>query len=160
MRQHDSAPVRLIQPGRDVDDGDDDFAVEGHKPQVPDNKYLARYLGHDTAILFGARAHKVFLRFEICEGEHQGVWLFRAYRARRVLKSGPSGKFVLSAGGDLYRMLVRVLDVRTRPDRISLRRLRTMLLAITTETVTKDRDGLELPPGAQYSIVKTIEDGS
>ena len=48
-----------------VDDGtDDEMAVEGRIALVPDGVYQAKYIGHDTAILF-ARAPKVFLKFEV-----------------------------------------------------------------------------------------------
>jgi hypothetical protein len=138
---------------------DDEIQVEGHKPHIPDGTYLARFIGHDTAILFGMRAHKVFLRFEICEGPYSGTRLFRPYRVRRVTKSGPNGKFVLDAGSDLYRMLVRVLDVRMRLDRASFRGLRRMVFNITTATIKKDRENRALGSGSYYSIVKEIEDG-
>ena len=156
---NDTAPFRVVQRETKVDDADDEIQVEGHKPQIPDGTYLARYVGHDTAILFGMRAHKVFLRFEICEGEYQGIRLFRPYRVRRVTKSGTNGKFILSAGGDLYRMLARVLDVKTRPDRISIRAMRTMVFSVTTKTIKKDREDRALGPGAWYSVIDAVEDG-
>ena len=70
---------RSKQP--DDDDGDDDaIAIEGYRPIVPDGTYDAKYLGHDTMLLF---KQPVFLRFEIVQqGEFfdQGIWLPRPYR--------------------------------------------------------------------------------
>jgi len=123
---NDIQPLRVVQPSEDAtDEPDETISVEGHKPLVPEGEYLARYIGHETAVLF-SRAKKVALRFEICEGPYQRTRLTRYYRAQQLIgKPGPGGRFQLSAGGDLYRMLARVLDVRTRPDRISVRELRT-----------------------------------
>src|SRR2546421_7496221 len=105
MRVPNDTPLRVVQPK--PNDDDDDVAVEGHKPHIPTGAYLARYLGHETAFLF-AKAQKIFLRFEICEGAHQGVRLVRPYRVRRIVgKPGPGGKFILAAGSDMYRMLAR-----------------------------------------------------
>ena len=65
-------------------------------------------VSHRTAYMF-TKAHKVFLHFEVCEGEYQGTRLFRPYRVKRIVTLGPRGRFVLAAGGDLYRMLADVL---------------------------------------------------
>jgi hypothetical protein len=149
-----------IQRRAAPDEEDDEIVVEGHKPLIPDGEYMARYLHHETAVLFGGRAHKIFLRFEICDGEHQGVQIVRPYRVRKVVgRTGRNGKFVLAAGSDLYRTLARLLDVRSRPDRITLRPLKHMLFRITTRTIIKDRDDRELTEGARYSMVDTVADG-
>ena len=92
--------------------------------------------------------------------EYDGVRLVRPYRVSRLNgKPGPNGKLVLAAGGDLYRTLAKLLDTRARPDRISLRPLRHMLLRVRTRTVDIDRNGARLPEGARYSVIDDIEDG-
>jgi len=109
--------------------------------------------------MFG-KAPKVFLRFEIVEhGEFfdKGIRLARPYRVRKVLTSGKGGKFVLDAGGDLFRMLARVLDVKQRRDRITLRALRHLPLRIRTRTVRVDREQREIPEIARYSVVAEVE---
>lgn len=149
------------RPAPDEDDDDVVAAEDDHKVLVPEpGPYLARYTGHSTALLFGKRAAKVFLNFEVCEGPYQGTKLGRPFRAKTLDgRSGPGGKFKLSKGGDLYRVLVRLLDAKTRPDRVSLRPLRHMLFKITTKTIKRDRDDCELGEGAWYSIIDKIEDG-
>jgi len=138
---------------------DDSVIVEGHKPLIPEGTYLARYIGHETAVMF-ARAQKVALKFEICEGAFAGTRLIRYFRVKQIAgRPGPNGRFKLSAGGDLYRTLARVLDVKTRPDRISLHALRFTLLKIHVRTVTNDRDNASLAPACQYSVVGLIQDG-
>jgi len=156
-----SPAIPLKPRGSIGDDADDDsIVVEGHKALVPDGIYQARYIGHDTAIMFG-RASKVFLKFEVVgESEYPGVRLIRPYRVLRLVgKPGPDGKFVLSASGDLYRTLAHLLDTRTRPDRISLRPLRHMLFRVRTRTVDHDRNGIRLPVAARYSVITDVEDG-
>jgi hypothetical protein len=142
---------------------DDDVvtAEDDHKVLVPEpGPYVAKYTGHSTALLFGKRAAKVFLNFEVIEGPFQGTKLGRPFRAKTLVgRSGPRGKFKLSKGGDLYRVLVRLLDANTRPDRISLQPLRHMLFRITTRTIKRDREDNELAEGAWYSMVDKIEDG-
>ena len=151
---NDSAPLRVVQPPND------DFAIqiEGHRELVPNGWYEAKFCGHDTALMF--KQPKVFLRFEIVQqGEFfdKGIRLARPYRVRRVAPpAGPNGKFVLDAGGDLYRMLLRVLDVKQRRDRISLLALKHLPLKIRTRTVTKDREQRDLPSLAQYSVVEDV----
>ena len=81
----------------------------------------------------------------------------RPYRVARVIKPvGADGKFVLDGGGDMFRMLTRVLDLKQRRDRISLRALKHLPLRILTRTVTKDRNGHDLPDLARYSVIEDI----
>src|SRR5690348_11621490 len=103
---------RPAAPDEDFDDDDVAMAEDDHKVLVPEpGPYLARYVGHSTALLFGKRAAKVFLNFEICEGPYQGTKLGRPFRAKTLIgTSGRGGKFKLSKGGDLYRVLVKLLD--------------------------------------------------
>ena len=166
MRESKSSASSRAVPFKsrdDADDADDDesMVVEDHKALVPDGWYQAKFTGHDTAVLFG-RACKIFLKFEVVENAdgYNGIRLVRPYRIRRIVgKPGPNGKFVLSAGGDLYRTVVRLLDAKARCDRISLRPLKHLLFRIRTRTVDHDRNGTELPEAARYSVVSDIEDG-
>ena len=151
------AKVTRLQVADDVND-DVAIAVEGFRELVPDGRYEAKFIGHDTALLF--KQPKVFLRFEIVQhGEYfeKQVRLARPYRVRRVIApAGPSGRFILDGGSDCFRMLVRVLDVKQRKDRISLRGLKHLPLHIVTRTVIKDRNGRDLPELARYSVVEDI----
>ncbi len=154
--------VPLKQRGDAGDEDDDDsMVVEDHKAIVPDAWYQAKFIGYDTAILFRS-ACKIFLKFEIADvtSKFNGIRLVRPFRVRRLTgRPGPNGKFVLSASGDLYRTVVKLLDARARPDRISLRPLRHMLFRIHTRTVDHDRNGTRLPEAARYSVIDDIEDG-
>jgi hypothetical protein len=158
MRDADVTARVVALQRRPAPDDDDAIAVEGYRPIVPDGTYDAKFIGHDTMLLF--RQPKVFLRFAIVQhGEFfdQGIWLPRPYRVRRVAKPvGANGKFVLDGGGDLYRMLLQVLDVRLRKDRISLHALKHLPLRISTRTVIVDRKGKPLPEAARYSVVEDI----
>ena len=104
-------------------------------------------------------APKCFLHFEITQhGEHAGIRLFRAFRVRKLNgRSGKGGKFVPHAGGDLYALLVRLLDVKLRTDRISFRPLRSMLFRIKTRTVTTNHKQEARPEQSRYSTIEAIE---
>ena len=105
--------------GRNSAEADDDaVAVDGWKPLLPAQWFDAKYIGHETAIVFNAP--KVFLHFEIVQhGEHLGKCLFRAFRARKLVgRPCKGGKFVAHANGELYLILAWLLDVKLRADRI------------------------------------------
>ncbi len=148
--------LRAVPP---LDDAADYMAVEGYKPVVPDRAYEAKFVGYETAIVFGSP--KVFVHFEMVEpGAYLGTRVFRAFRVRKLVgKPGKSGKFVANPQGDLFATVTRLLDVKLRTDRISLAGLRTMLFRITTRTVTRNYRQQLMPEPTRYSVVNTIERG-
>jgi hypothetical protein len=157
----------LIAPPRDVsgfdrtpsDGREEEILVEGYKPVVPDGSYEARFIGHETAIVFGSP--KVFLHFQIVQpGPYMDTRLFRAYRVRRLTgKAGRGGRFVAHPQGDLFRIIAKLLDVKLRKDRISLTALRTMLFRVTTRTVTRNHRQQPMPEPVRYSVIDAIERG-
>jgi len=152
-----SATLRVVQ-ARDSDNDDDAVAsVEGFRPQIPDDWYEAKYIGHETAIVF--MACKCFLHFEIVQpGASMGVRLFRAFRVRKLVgRPAKGGKFVVHAGGDLFALLARLLDIKLRTDRITFRPLRSMLFRIKTRTVTTNHAQKERPEQSRYSVIADIE---
>lgn len=152
-----SARLRAIQA--QANDEDAGVGVEGFKALLPEGSYEAAYLGHQTAFVFNTP--KVFLRFRITQhGLYNGVEVFRAFRVR-ALKGRPTanGGFTLHAGGEFYSTIVRLLDVRNRADRITLRPLRTMLFRIRLRTVTTDYRQRPLPEHSRYSTIEEIERG-
>ncbi len=159
MRDPDiTARVVALQRRPAPDDDDDAIAaVDGFRPQLPDDWYECKYIGHETSVVF--MAPKCFLHFEITQaGEHIGTRLFRAFRVRKLAgRSGKGGKFVVHAGGDLYALLARLLDIRLRTDRITFRPLRSMLFRVKTRTVTTNHAQQERPEQSRYSVIETIE---
>lgn len=162
MRDADlNARVRALQRRTDAppsQDDDDAIAVDGFKPLLPEGRWFeARFDGHSTAIIF--TAHKVFWEFTIVEpGEWFEVKLFRAFRVRKIIgRPAKHGKFVLSAGGEMYDTLVRLLDVKQRTDRITLRPLKQMLFRVKTRTVRISHKPAPLPEHLQYSVIDAIE---
>ena len=128
-------------------------------PLVPDGKYQAVLVRHETAFVF--KSAKVFLWFRIIEpGDHYGVELYRPYRVKHLIgKPARGGSFKLAPGSDLFSMLVRVLDMgqkSRRPDRISLRALKQGVLEIKTRTVTKDYQQKEAVEWLRYSVVADV----
>jgi hypothetical protein len=138
---------------------DDDSVVVDYAnqpPLVPDNEYQAVFVHYETAYIF--RCPKVILWFKIVEpGEHFGKMVFRPYRVKAIKgKPRRGGGIVLRRGSDCFKMLCRVLDLKLRPDRISLNGLRECVLRIRTRTVTKDYAQDSLPDWLQYSVVDDI----
>lgn len=148
-------PQRPEQHSAEADD--DAVAVDGWKPLLPEEWYEAKYLGHETALVFNAA--KVFMHFEIVQhGEHMGKRLFRAFRARKLIgRPRKGGKFVAHSNGELYQTLARLLDVKLRADRITFRPLRQMLFRIKTRTVRTDHKQREIPEQSRYSVIDEIE---
>ncbi len=139
---------------------DDAVGVDGFKPLLPEERWFeAKFTGFSTAIIFGA--HKVFWEFAITEtGEWFEQKLFRAFRVRKVIgRPAKSGKFILSAGGEMYETLVRLLDIKQRADRITLRPLRHMLFRVKTRTVRINSKQQPIAAHAQYSVIAEIERG-
>ena len=94
-----------------VDEDDGAMAVVGFRPILPDGVYEARFVEHQTAIVFGSP--KIFLWFQIVEsGPYFETKLFRAFRVR-ALKGKPSrnGRFVAGVRGELYPLLTELLDL-------------------------------------------------
>lgn len=129
---------------------------------IPEGEYQAKFTGHDTSYVF--KTPKAFLHFEIVDpGEYCGAELFRAYRVAALIdkpRQGESsvrnGKFKLKARSSLFEMLCRVLDIQTRPDRISVRDLKNHVLKIKVRTVTTNYRGKPLPGFLQYSTVDEV----
>lgn len=140
------------------DEAQDDIAVDEkhYKPHVPDGVYLAVMFEHQTAFVF--RTPKVFLRFRIIDpGPHFETELFKPYRVHKLRsKPGPGGQIGLRPQGELFTDLVRLLGIRRRSDRISLRDLKGRVWRIRTRTVIVDYQQRPLPEWLQYSTVDEI----
>ena len=137
----------------------EDFIVdEPNAPLIPEGVYTASYTHHETATIWTA---KVFVWFRLVElGPHQGVMLYRPYRAKELLgPAGRNGHFRLHQRSELYLALCRLSESRyIRPDRISLRMLKRVLLRVTVRTVLKDYKQRPLPALSHYSVVDKLLD--
>lgn len=97
------AALRLAE-ARAKPEADADVLVDysSRPPLVPDGKYQAVFIRHETA--FVVRGAKVFLWFRIVEpGEYFGVELYRPYRVRHLVGKPAPGvngdRFPLKSGG-------------------------------------------------------------
>lgn len=138
----------------------EEIVVEGFRPLLPEGIWLeAKLTGHDTAFIFNAP--KVILHFSIVQpGEYFGVTLFRAFRVKRLIgRTGPNGRFVLGARSDLYTELVKLLDIKVRADRASLRALKQMLFRVKTRTVRKNHEQKATPEVLCYTTIDEIVRG-
>ena len=144
-----SVPLKIVE-----DDGD--AVVEhDHRPLIPEGEYRAVYLRHEVVVLrrFG-NAPKVFIWLRIVDpGEAFGMELYRAYRVAKALGKR---RFTIHRDCELLLMLARVLEIKQRPDRISLSALKNMVLLIRVGTVTKAANGEARPDWLRYSTVRDI----
>ena len=128
----------------------------GNAPLLREGEYRAVLTSHETAIVF--RAPKVFLHFRIIDpGEWFGAMLYRAYRVKSLAgRPSKNGGFKVTRGGDLFEMLCRVLDIRSRPDRVSVAPLRGIVLKVKVRTVTHDYQQRPLREWLRYSVVADV----
>jgi len=146
-----SAPtLSVVEPEGDalIDHG------EAH-PLIPDGEYSAVYIRHEVVTLrrFG-NAPKVFVWFRIVDpGAAFGVEVYRAYRVAKALGKR---RFVVKRDSELLLMLARVLQLKARPDRITLSALKGCVLSIRVGTVTRASNGSERPEWLRYSAVRDI----
>jgi hypothetical protein len=125
-------------------------------PLLPEGNYQAVLTHHETAIVF--RSAKVFLYFRIIDpGDWFGKILYRPYRVKSLAgKPSRNGGFRVTRGGDLFDMLCRVLDIRSRPDRVSVAPLRGKVLKIRVRTVIVDHQQRPLRDWMRYTVVADV----
>lgn len=142
-------------PLKIVEDDGDAVVEHDHRPLIPEGEYRAVYVRHEVVVLrrFG-NATKVFIWFRIVDpGEAFGVELYRAYRVAKALGKR---RFTIHRDSELLLMLARVLEMKQRPDRISLSVLKNMVLVIRVGTVTKTSTGSVRPDWLRYSTIRDI----
>lgn len=98
------------------------------------------------------------MHFELVEpGEHYGKQLYRPYRAKELIgKAGKNGRFKLVPRSEWYLMVCRLYEPQIRPDRISLRRLKNVLIRVSVRTVRKDYKQRPLLACLHYSVVDEL----
>jgi hypothetical protein len=137
------------------DDGDAVVEHDHQRALIQEGEYRAVYVRHEVVTLrrFG-NASKVFIWFRIVDpGEAFGVELYRAYRVAKALGKR---RFTIHRDSELLLMLARVLEMKQRPDRISLSVLKNMVLVIRVGTVTKTSTGSVRPDWLRYSTIRDI----
>jgi hypothetical protein len=125
------------------------------RPLIPEGQYNAVYLRHEVVTLrrFG-NAPKVFIWFRIVDpGPAFGVELYRAYRVHKALGKR---RFTLRRDSELLLMLARILQIKQRPDRISLIDIKGKVLSIRVGNVNKTSGGQDRPDWLRYSVVRDI----
>lgn len=133
-----------------------DGIVEGKAdPLIPAGEYLAMFKDHRVVELRMFRgAPKVFIRFKLVDaGPHTGVVLYRAYRVKHRIDDR---RFVVGRRSTLLAMMVRVLDLRNRPEHLDVRSLAHKLFTIRVRTVTHDAHQRPLPDALHYSVVDDV----
>lgn len=142
--------TRATAPSNDI------VLDDAGRQRVPDGVYEAVYIRHETAISWRTPRVYIWMRL-VTPGPHMGVELYRAYRVASLIgRPGRSGRFKLRRGHELCAMLVRVLDIRVRPDRFSPCALGGRVLQVKTRTVIKDHAGRPLHDWLRYSVIDDI----
>jgi hypothetical protein len=151
-------PVLLQQRDENTVELFDVVVEDAHRwPAIPDDVYRVRYTRHDCSRVasFNQQA-KLFLRARIIDpGPYYGIELFRSYRVTMV-GAGKTARFKVRRNSDLLKMVCKVLDVKARPDRISLRSFKSLVLTARTRTVKKDYKQHDLHPSLWYSVIDEI----
>ncbi len=123
--------------------------------RVPNGDYSCKYLGHETALLFNSG--KIILKFEVMDGPHTGLRLIKPYRAKKLIgRPAKGGRFELGRSSELLRDVVRLNDLKVRPDRLSLHFLTRRLWTVRTRTVEKDYKQRPIPEPLMYSVIDLI----
>jgi hypothetical protein len=145
-----------------VVEGDDaELVLErgDQRPLIPEGEYKAVYVRHDVAELrrFDKQA-KLFLLVRLVDAPYVGLELYRSYRITKIVGKT---RFAMKRESDLAEMLSRVLGIRKRPDRVSLRDLKGRVLVVKVGTVKTGTRGwppkkVALPEWQQYSVVRDI----
>lgn len=147
-----SAVLQVVEPFADV-------VVDHDWPLVPEGQYKAMFIGHDVVEMLqfkvkGKPTPKLFLRFKLFDaGEHSEKVLFMACRVRERITQK---RFRVGRRSKLIKMLCRVLNPRTRVDRITLTDLKGRLLKVKVRTVVKDAEGQDVHAALAYSVVDDI----
>ena len=103
---------------------------------------------------------KVFVHSRIVEpGPYFDQRIFRAYRTAALIgKPSTNGRFKLKHRSELYLTMCWLYQARKlRPDRMSLRDLKRLVLQVTVRTVPKDYKQRPLPDCELYSVVQAIK---
>ncbi len=141
--------LRLVADSDGVLVGDD-------WPAIPDGEYSAIASHWETAHIF--RCAKLFLHFQIVDGQHTGKKLFAAFRVSALLgKPGRFGRFKAARRSRLVLMLATLTGQRLRGDRLALRWLTRCVLRVRTRTVVQNYEQTNLPKCLHYSVVSAIE---
>lgn len=136
----------------------DDFEIDaGFTTLVPPGRYSVAFVDWWTGKMFG-KAQKIALRFTIMDmGDHFGKSLTRWYNARRLIgKYGLHGRFQVGRGSDFLADYVRLLGMPARTDRISLMKLRHLIISADVEIVQKNHEQKSIIEPLQYSVIRRL----
>ncbi len=145
----DCLPTKLAVPleGEIILDG------TNRAPCIPEGVYEVAYSHHETTTVF--QTPKLFVWFRITSfGPHLGVKLYRPYRVKRLKgKVGRGGGFEAGRRSNIYKDIVRMLNLTARPKYLSGRDFANRIWKVRVRTVRKDYQGKPIPEWDRYSVV-------
>jgi len=135
----------------------DEFDIDwGSDPLIPQGEYQAVYVTHE--IIRGSFGIKAKVTFRIIsQGEHFETLIPAWYN----IKDGSQGKrkggkIKVARGSKLTSELLKVLQIKTRIDRLTPAMLRGYVLMVNVRTVKTDSRQKKLNPPQQYSIIDSL----
>ncbi len=128
----------------------------GESLLIPAGEYQAVYVTHEATN--GSFGHKLKVVFRIVT---QGPYFETLIPAWYNIKDGSTGKrcgskIKVARGSKLTSELLKVLQIKTRIDRLTPAMLRNYLLLVKVRTVLTDSRQKKLSEPQQYSIVDSL----
>lgn len=134
----------------------EELEVDASPPLIEEGTFDAVFVRAESARVFNT--NKLFLHFRIVTpGKAHGTVLYRAYRAKGATVGPRSPHSIrIAKRGELLLTLCRLFGRNVRPDRVSLKCLRGLVLQVTVRTVTSDYRQRPLPPQLFYSVIGDV----
>jgi hypothetical protein len=127
--------------------------------QIPEGKYICKYLRYETRPASGVVTPKLNLHFMVVQrGELFGVPLYRYYNLVTAKPPfGPGGSFTISPRGQFYRDYCRYFGAPKRTDRFAIsKNFKQFDWTCTVRTVSRDFFDNEITPDARYSVIDDL----
>lgn len=128
----------------------------GQSPCIPAGEYQAVYVTHEATNGNFGRKLKVIFRI-VTQGPHFETLIPAWYNIKDASNGKRSGrKIKVARGSKLTSELLKVLQIKTRVDRLTPSMLRGYLLLIKVRTVCTDSRQKKLSEPQQYSVVDSL----
>lgn len=127
------------RPPRQSDDDLDLVVEKGFVfDRLPDGVYEVQCVNVVISQVKRFNASRAFMHFEVVEpGPYMGKRILGAWSVKRTVSRGVTRTSV-SRGGELYRIICKLQGFKVRPDRVSLKFFRNIVVRVQTRTVDKD----------------------
>ena len=142
----------------DYPDTEPEFSIDTEAlPLIPENEYILGYENYETYQYFNTP--KIKVNFTVLdEGKYYGTRLSLFYRVEKL--TGPTGKYgrfqPRGMNSDFVRDWIKLFGRPKRNDRLSLHRLKSVLIKANVSTVTHDSKKRPLSVDSRYSCISEL----